>query len=90
MPAITIQSLELSDSQKRILAKKFVETFAEITNVPKDRVYLFFDGYTLDNVGTGGIRFSDKPTQRAWGKFNEDEWSKDPEIVKKLEEVEKS
>ena len=90
MPAITIQSLELSDSQKRILAKKFVETFAEITNVPKDRVYLFFDGYTLDNVGTGGIRFSDKPPQRAWRKFNEDEWSKDPEIVKKLEEVEKS
>ena len=84
MPAITIQSIEMAESQKKVLAKKFVETFAEITNVPKDRVYIFFDGYTLDNVGTGGIRFSEHPT-KAWCKANEDVWSKDPEVVAKIE-----
>ena len=67
-------------SQKQILAKKYVEIFSEITNVPKDRVYIFFDGHELNNVGTAGIRFSDKPS-KAWSKFTEDEWSKNPEIV---------
>ena len=86
MPAITIQSLELAESQKKVLASKFVETFAEITNVPKDRVYIFFDGYTPDNVGTAGLRFSEHPG-KAWSKANEDIWSKDPEIVAKIEKA---
>ena len=86
MPAITVKSIELAERQKKILAKKYVEIFSEITNVPKDRVYIFFDGHELNNVGTGGIRFSDKPS-KAWSKFTEEEWSKDQEIVAKIEKA---
>ena len=86
MPAITVKSIELSDIQKRVLAKKYVEIFSEITNVPKDRVYIFFDGHELENVGTAGIRFSDHPS-KAWSKFTEDEWLNKPEIVSKIKEV---
>ena len=86
MPAITVKSIELAERQKKILAKKYVEIFSEITNVPKDRVYIFFDGHELNNVGTAGIRFSDHPS-KAWSKFTEDEWSKDPEIVAKIEKA---
>jgi 4-oxalocrotonate tautomerase family enzyme len=71
MPAITIQSIELTDEQKDILADKVVSLFSEITKVPKDRIYIFFDGYSLDNVGTGGIVFSKRPPQGIIAKFNE-------------------
>lgn len=71
MPAITIQSLELRESQKKILAEKFIGIFSEVTNVPKDRIYLFFDGYTLENTATDGILFSERPPKSAIGKFNE-------------------
>lgn len=84
MPAISVKSIELSELQKKVLAKRYVEIFSAITNVPKDRVYIFFDGHELNNVGTAGIRFSDHPS-KAWSKFTEEEWSKDPEIVKKIE-----
>lgn len=70
MPAITIQSIELTDEQKQILAEKYVTTFSELTKVPKDRIYIFFDGYTLDNVGTGGILFASKPPTTIIAKFN--------------------
>ena len=60
-----------------------MEIFSEITNVPKDRVYMFFDGHELEDVGTAGIRFIEHPG-KAWSKFNEDEWSKDPAIVEKI------
>ena len=86
MPAISIKSIALAESQKKVLAKKYVEIFAEITNVPKDRVYIFFDGHELEDVGTAGIRFSDHAS-KAWSKFNEDEWSKDPAIVAKIEKA---
>jgi phenylpyruvate tautomerase PptA (4-oxalocrotonate tautomerase family) len=71
MPAITIQSLELTDQQKEVLADKYISIFSELTNVPKDRIYIFFDGYTLDNVGTGGIVFSKRPPTTIKAKFNE-------------------
>ena len=86
MPAITVQSIALAESQKKFLAKKYVEIFSEITNVPKDRVYIFFDGYELEDVGTAGIRFSEHKG-KACSKFNEDEWSKDPEFVAKIQKV---
>ena len=89
MPAITVKSIELADSQKRVLAKKYVEIFSEITNVPKDRIYIFFDGHELENVGTAGIRFSDHPS-KAWSKFTEDEWSKNPEIVERIKKAAES
>jgi phenylpyruvate tautomerase PptA (4-oxalocrotonate tautomerase family) len=71
MPAITIQSLELTDKQKEILADKYISIFSEVTKVPKDRIYLFFDGYTLDNAATNGTLFSKNPPKLAKGKFNE-------------------
>jgi 4-oxalocrotonate tautomerase family enzyme len=76
MPAITIQSLELTAEQKDILADKVVSLFSEITKVPKDRIYIFFDGYSLDNVGTGGIVFSKRPPQGIIAKFNQEEREK--------------
>ncbi|MBT3383670.1 MAG: hypothetical protein HN778_07045 [Prolixibacteraceae bacterium] len=71
MPAITIQSLELTEEQKDILAETFISAFSEVTNVPKDRIYLFFDGYTLDNAAANGILFSKNPPKFAKGKFNQ-------------------
>ncbi len=71
MPAITIQSLELTETQKKILAEKYIEIFSELTNVPKDRIYLFFDGYPLQDVACNGMLFSEKPPKTAKGKFNE-------------------
>ena len=50
MPAITIQSIELRQSQKEIIAEKFASLLSDLTKVPKDRIYVFFDGYTLENV----------------------------------------
>jgi 4-oxalocrotonate tautomerase len=72
MPAITIQSLELTERQKEYLAEKIIALFSEVTHVPPDRIYLFFDGYTLDNVATGGKQFSKNPPKLAIGKFNQE------------------
>ena len=71
MPAITIQSLELTDEQKEIVADKFITIFSEVTKVPKDRIYLFFDGYPLDCAAADGILFSKRPPKLAVGKFNQ-------------------
>jgi 4-oxalocrotonate tautomerase len=71
MPAITIQSLELTDEQKEIIADKFITIFSEVSKVPKDRIYLFFDGYPLDSAATDGKLFSENPPKRAVGKFNQ-------------------
>ncbi len=57
MPCITIQSLELAESQKKRIAQKYIDIFSEETGVPKDRVYLFFDGYPLDQAATNGELF---------------------------------
>jgi len=72
MPAITVQSLELTDEQKEILAEKYITIFSEITNVPKDRIYIFFDGYPLDSVGTGGFVFSKRPPKGIIAKFSQE------------------
>ncbi len=71
MPAITIQSLELTDGQKEIVADKFITILSEVTKVPKDRIYLFFDGYTLDNAAADGVLFSKRPPKIAVGKFSQ-------------------
>ena len=77
MPAITIQSLELTDGQKEIIADKYITIFSELTNVPKDRIYVFFDGYTLDNAATGGTLFSKRAVKGIRGKFNQEEWDEE-------------
>lgn len=71
MPAITIQSLELRDDQKEILAEKYTELFSQLTNVPMDRIYVFFDGYDLSNAASNGEMFVKKPPARLRAKFNE-------------------
>ena len=76
MPAITIQSLELADSQKKRLAEKFIALFSEETGVPKDRIYMFFDGYKLEDAATNGELFSERKLGPIRGKFNEEEWNK--------------
>lgn len=76
MSVITIQSLELTNSQKKELAESFISKFSELTKVPPDKIYLFFDGYQLDEVATNGMLFSEKPPKTAIGKFNENETKK--------------
>jgi len=71
MPAITIQSLELTNKQKERIADQFISILSEETKVPKDRIYLFFDCYKLENVAANGVLFSESPPQKAVGKFNE-------------------
>jgi 4-oxalocrotonate tautomerase len=70
MPAITIQSLELTDQQKTTLAERFTSLFSELTDVPKDRIYIFFDGYPLDCAAKNGVLFSVDPPTHIRGKFN--------------------
>lgn len=75
MPAIVVHSIEMTDEQKKIIADKFISVMSEVTNVPKDRIYLFFDGYSLNNAATDGRLFSENPPANAKAKFNSDEWS---------------
>ena len=72
MPAITVQSIELRQSQKEIIAEKFATLFSELTNVPKDRIYVFFDGYTLENAAKGDELFSKNPPAKLIARFNEE------------------
>ncbi|MDD5092508.1 MAG: tautomerase family protein [Candidatus Wallbacteria bacterium] len=69
MPAITIQSLELTDDQKKVLAEKFTSIFSEVSSVPADKIYMFFDGYPLNSCAKGGRLFSENPPQFGKGKF---------------------
>lgn len=71
MPAITIQSLELRQEQKEILADKIISLFSELTNVPQDRIYVFFDGYKLEDAATNCNLFSMNPPGHLIAKFNE-------------------
>lgn len=74
MPAITVQSLELTQKQKEVVAEKFTAVLSEVTNVPKERIFVFFDGYTLDNAAVNGTLFSSAPPKTARGKFNQRDW----------------
>ncbi|MDD3625739.1 MAG: tautomerase family protein [bacterium] len=70
MPAITVQSLELTDEQKKIVAEKFTEIFSDLTKVPQDRIYVFFSGYTPENCAKGNILFSEVPIKKIICKAN--------------------
>ena len=76
MPAIIINSIEMTDKQKAVIADKFVSVFSEVTGAPKDRVYLFFNGYDLSDVVIGGKLCSENPPKFAKAKFNADQWEK--------------
>ena len=70
MPAIIIHSIEMTDEQKKIIADKFISTFSEVSGVPKDRVYLFFNGYGLDEAATSGKLFSENPPKQSSTRMN--------------------
>jgi len=69
MPAITIQSLELTTDQKAVLAQQFTALFSQLTHVPQDHIYVFFDGYSMDCAAKGGELFSSHPPRGIVGKF---------------------
>lgn len=72
MPAITIQSLEMTEEQKETVAKKFSQVFSEVTGVPEDRIYIFFLGYPLNSAARDGKLFSKNPPKFGKGKFSKD------------------
>lgn len=73
MPAIIVNSLELTDEQKRALAETFTRAFSEQTKVPMEKIYVFFQGYHLADAAAGGGLFCDHPPRGIVGKFNEGE-----------------
>ena len=69
MPSITIQSLEFTEEQKEIIAEKIASVISEVSGVPPDRIYIFFDGYKLDSAAVNGKLFSKNPPKFGKGNF---------------------
>jgi len=61
MPVITVNTLELMESQKREIAQKFTKILSESTKVPEERIYVLFNGYPLDGIAAGGHLVSEFP-----------------------------
>lgn len=61
MPVIMIHSLELTEKQKKVMAKEYTRIMSELTNVPEERIYCFFSGYPLDGIAAGGMLNSEFP-----------------------------
>jgi quinol monooxygenase YgiN/phenylpyruvate tautomerase PptA (4-oxalocrotonate tautomerase family) len=61
MPVIMIHTLELTEEQKKIMAQKYTKIMSELTNVPEDKIYVFFAGYALDGIAAGGMLNSELP-----------------------------
>lgn len=80
MPVITIKSIEMTKEQRKIIADTFIEKLSEVTLVPKDRIYLFFEGHKLDEVACGGVLFEDKPPKAARGEFNRETWNPEEDL----------
>lgn len=59
MPVITVNTLELTLEQKKTVSKKFTSILSELTNVPEDKIYIFFNSYPLDGIAAGGVLNSD-------------------------------
>ncbi|MFP4459941.1 MAG: tautomerase family protein [Candidatus Zixiibacteriota bacterium] len=58
MPAITIQSTKMTEAQKGIIAEKVTRIFSQVTNVPEDRIQVYFDSYPLESVARSGRLYS--------------------------------
>ena len=71
MPVIIVKTLALRDQQKVEIADKFVSVLSEVVQVPRDRIYLFFEGAELDDLAVGGELLSKNPPQGGIAKFNE-------------------
>ena len=77
MPSVTVQSLEFTEDQKEILADKIGNAVSEVSGVPMDRIYIFFDGYPLDCAAANGKLFSKNPPRLGHGAFSKKEEDKD-------------
>ena len=55
MPVVTVNTLELTVEQKRIVSEKFTAILSELTNVPAERIYVLFNGYPIDGISMGGV-----------------------------------
>ncbi len=77
MPSVTVQSLEFTEEQKEILADKIGNAVSEVSGVPMDRIYIFFDGYPLDCAAANGKLFSKTPPRLGHGAFSKKEDGKD-------------
>ncbi|MBL0387228.1 2-hydroxymuconate tautomerase family protein [Tumebacillus sp. ITR2] len=61
MPFVHIEMVEgRTVEQKRELAKRVTEAVAEITNVPADRVHVFFNDMKKEDYANGGTLVLDK------------------------------
>lgn len=65
----------MTKEQKDIVANVFINTLSDVICVPKDRIYLFFEGHTLDDAACGGNLFGKIPPKTARGEFNKDSWN---------------
>jgi phenylpyruvate tautomerase PptA (4-oxalocrotonate tautomerase family) len=54
MPVITINALELTNDQKRTIAKEYTATLSKLTKVPEERIYVLFNDYPLNSIAAGG------------------------------------
>ncbi len=61
MPVIMLHSLDLLEEQKKRIAKKYTQILSEETNVPEERIYVFFNGYDVEDIAAGGVLNSEVP-----------------------------
>ena len=52
------------------LAERIADVVSEVSGVPKDRIYIFFDGYPLDSASVNGKLFSKNPPKFGKGAFS--------------------
>ncbi|MDR0713255.1 MAG: 4-oxalocrotonate tautomerase family protein [Bacteroidales bacterium] len=60
MPVITLDVAPLGKEQKAKLSKEMTDLAAEVLNMPKHTIYVFFREYELDSIGVGGELLSKK------------------------------
>lgn len=60
MPVITIEAGTLNKEQKSQLVKEFTNTASKIMNVPEQAFIVLLKENNADNIGVGGMLFSEK------------------------------
>ncbi len=70
MPVIVVKTLEMLDSQKREIAESFVAKLSEVLQVPREAIYMFFEGAQLNELAVGGKLLLDNPPAGGKAKFN--------------------
>lgn len=60
MPVITLEAGTLNKEQKSQLVKEFTNTASKIMNVPEQAFIVLLRENNADNIGVGGMLFSEK------------------------------